>query len=138
MAREAMILLIICLLALKIPVSMASQAPDPYNCTVSITSLISCLPYLTVNVDNPSIACCSSLESFDKIAHAAGCLCTLIAIDPRLGLFMNRTRILDAPARCNISVTNVKECEGLGFAPVVPSVTNSNVTGSNLSNGAPK
>ncbi|XP_050204097.1 non-specific lipid transfer protein GPI-anchored 15-like isoform X2 [Mercurialis annua] len=96
-------------------------------CNSALTSLASCLNYVTGNSSTPSSTCCSNLANI--VQSSPQCLCTLLNNSgPSLGITINQTLALSLPGACKVQTPSISQCKAAtapttSAAPPTASVT---------------
>ncbi|KAH7416605.1 hypothetical protein KP509_14G098300 [Ceratopteris richardii] len=122
--KETVVLLFSCFLfCFTILVKGASAQTD---CSVSLTSLQPCLPYMTTtNSSVPSSECCTPLGTVLKSSTQSLCICQIPAIAKNAGISVNETRALEIARSCNqtvpAGVTSCLQASTPSSAPSAPS-----------------
>ncbi|KAJ4837593.1 hypothetical protein Tsubulata_009699 [Turnera subulata] len=92
--------------------SMATLQDDETECADQLTSLASCIPFVSGTAKKPTPECCQDTQKLK--ANKPKCLCVLIkeSTDPSMGLPINTTLALQMPSACNIDAS-VSNCPSL-------------------------
>lgn len=98
-------------LVLVIVGMLYSGAMAQSGCSNAITSLASCLNYVTGNSTTPSSTCCSQLANV--VQSSPQCLCSLLNNSgSSQGITINRTLALSLPGACKVQTPPISQCEG--------------------------
>ncbi|GAV86254.1 LTP_2 domain-containing protein [Cephalotus follicularis] len=92
--------------------TMATLEDDEKECTELLTSLASCIPYVSGTAKKPTPECCQNAQNVK--AKKPKCLCILIkeSTDPSMGLPVNTTLALQMSSACNMDA-KVANCPTL-------------------------
>ncbi|KAM7276652.1 hypothetical protein ACFE04_018518 [Oxalis oulophora] len=95
-----------------VSLSMATLQDDEQQCADQLTSLASCIPYVSGSAKKPTPECCTDTKKVKS--DSPKCLCVLIkeSTDPSMGLPINTTLALELPTLCNMDAS-VANCPTL-------------------------
>ncbi|KAJ9188102.1 hypothetical protein P3X46_003494 [Hevea brasiliensis] len=80
------------------------------GCSNALTSLASCLNYVTGNSTTPSSTCC--LQLANVVQSSPQCLCSLLNNNgPSLGITINQTLALSLPGACKVQTPPISQCK---------------------------
>ncbi|WCJ21563.1 Bifunctional inhibitor/lipid-transfer protein/seed storage 2S albumin superfamily protein [Euphorbia peplus] len=97
-------------LVLAIVGMLYSGAVAQSSCNSVLTSLTSCLNYVTGNSSTPSSTCCSQLANV--VQSSPQCLCTLLNNNgPSIGITINQTLALSLPGACKVQTPPINQCK---------------------------
>ncbi|KAK1578159.1 hypothetical protein Q3G72_027999 [Acer saccharum] len=87
-----------------------AMAQAQQGCTNALSSLASCLNYITGNSSNPSPSCCSQLGYV--VRSSPQCVCSVInGVAPLMGININQTLALSLPGACQVQTPSVNQCK---------------------------
>ncbi|KAI4349487.1 hypothetical protein L6164_010070 [Bauhinia variegata] len=96
-----------------------TEAQAQSGCTRALTSMSSCLNYVTGSSSSPSASCCSSLSNV--VQSSPQCLCSVLngGGSSSFGFTINQTLALSLPSACKVQTPPVSQCNG----PTTPAAT---------------
>ncbi|KAF7818342.1 non-specific lipid-transfer protein-like protein [Senna tora] len=98
-------------LMMVVVASVWTQSAAQSGCTSALTSMSSCLNYITGSSPTPSSTCCSQLSSV--VQSSPQCLCSVLnGGGSSLGITINQTLALSLPGACKIQTPPVTQCQG--------------------------
>ncbi|XP_049374515.1 non-specific lipid transfer protein GPI-anchored 5-like isoform X1 [Solanum verrucosum] len=110
---------IICMALVPIIMTMISVqvAMAQSDCTSTLTTMASCLSFVTGSAKTPSASCCSALSGV--LQSKPRCLCVIVnGGGSSLGVQINQTQALALPSACNLQTPPVSKCYA-GNGPVM-------------------
>ncbi|KAJ7972769.1 Non-specific lipid-transfer protein-like protein family [Quillaja saponaria] len=105
MAPKGIILALVLVLVAILWNPTAAQS----GCTSALTSMASCLNYITGNSSTPSASCCSQLSSVAQ--SSPQCLCSVLnGGGAPFAININQTLALSLPGACKIQMPPISQC----------------------------